>query len=393
MGVVYIALVMLSNNAQFESRAIGITRRREYELRASASRYSSSASFFYPVSLLCAIYCLNMLLRRVSDHASHSYYNTARDLDVGRRSTVARRVFDWRDCVGQYRLYYWVRTLNVISVLLCSLHAVSRFVFVGILSNVAGLFDQAAAATDAAGGETEASRLISKGIEVNDYDRKHARAVSHAFEAAVLIPMTIAFVMFFPASIVMFRRVERRLDTLIQEMSLRSDHGTAFLPFEFSPPAADGSETQTELPIVEARLFLREIKSSAAVQRRKFKLCLFLVMIALLALTSHTMFIIVVESQATHNPDCLDPCGSCQLLWYVIRTWDDNLPEIGSLTVSLCLSIPLLFSLWLMTTPEDRALLMNPGKFLTDEIRVHPVETESEAKLRFERIRLGINMQ
>jgi hypothetical protein len=205
--------------------------------------------------------------------------------------------------------------------------------------------------------------------------------------------VTAAFVLFFPASIVMFRRVERRLDNIVQEMGLRSDHGNVLLPFEFSPPAADGSETQTELPIVEAKAFLLQIKSSAAAQRRKFMLCLFLVMSALLALTSHTMFFIAVASQAYPSPNCPDPCGSCQSLWFVMHTWYISVPEMVPLRVSLCLSVPLLFSLWLMTTPEDRALLMNPSKFLTDEINLHPVETESEARLRSERIRMGINLQ
>ena len=99
--------------------------------------------------------------------------------------------------------------------------------------------------------------------------------MSQVFEAAVLAFMAVAFVMFFPASIVMFRRVEQRLDTLLQEMSLRTDVGNAFLPFEFSPRAADGSEIQTEMPIADARRYLQNIKASAATQRWRFSLCLF----------------------------------------------------------------------------------------------------------------------
>jgi hypothetical protein len=68
----------------------------------------------------------------------------------------------------------------------------------------------------------------------------HVVGISLVLEAALLAFMAGGFLLFFPACIVMFRRVERRLKTIMQEMSLRSDVGTVFLPYEFSPAAADG---------------------------------------------------------------------------------------------------------------------------------------------------------
>jgi hypothetical protein len=61
--------------------------------------------------------------------------------------------------------------------------------------------------------------------------------------------------------------------------------------------------------------------------------------------------------------------------------------------VSLSSTLPLVFSLWLMTTPEDRALLLHPGRFCTERIALQPVQTEREEKLYAERLRLGINLQ
>ena len=81
--------------------------------------------------------------------------------------------------------------------------------------------------------------------------------------------MASAFLLFFPACIVMFRRVERRLDAIIQEMNLRSDLGTVFLPYEFSPAAADGARSQVEMQVVEARAFLGRLKCAAAAQVRR----------------------------------------------------------------------------------------------------------------------------
>ncbi len=96
-------------------------------MSASVLRILSLYDFFYPVHLLCVIYALNMMLRRVSDHASHPYHNAARDLvDPYRSSTVKR--LNFRDCIGQYALYYWARSVNVIVVVLCVLNVLTRMV-------------------------------------------------------------------------------------------------------------------------------------------------------------------------------------------------------------------------------------------------------------------------
>ena len=75
--------------------------------------------------------------------------------------------------------------------------------------------------------------------------------------------------------------------------------------------------------------------------------------------------------------------------------WHDYVfrPEGFPLLLSLSSTLPLVFSLWLMTTPEDRALLLHPGRFCTERISLQPVQTEREENLYAERLRLGINLQ
>jgi hypothetical protein len=74
--------------------------------------------------------------------------------------------------------------------------------------------------------------------------------------------------------------------------------------------------------------------------------------------------------------------------------WYYNTPELFPLIYSMCLTLPPVFSLRLMTTPEDRELLMNPSKFLSDTVsQADPTETESQTKLRAERIRMGISLR
>ena len=145
---------------------------------------------------------MNLLLRRVSDHASHSYYDVARDHEVGRITDDGK--FDWRDCIGQYAMYKLVRLLNVATVMLCALNVVARIVAAGYLAEAAASGEPLSLAKSSANKSIAASR---------------------ALEAAVLVLMALGFLLFSPACIVMFRRVERKLDTIVREMSLRSHQG------------------------------------------------------------------------------------------------------------------------------------------------------------------------
>ena len=278
--------------------------------------------------------------------------------------------------------------------LLCVLNIVVQFIQSAFRLQFIGVFEQAAAATNRDGRETSASLDIFISSRNSFENANISLALSKILEATVLVLVAIAFLLFFPACIVMFRRVERRLETIIREMSLRSDLGNAFLPFEFSPPAADGSQTQVELPIVEARQFLQTIKSSATTQRLRFLFCLLFVLITLVALASHAVFVMYFSLDAVMIDNEVCPiCGSCQPVGWLISSWYLSTPELLPLVLSLCSTLPLVFALWLMTTPEDRALLLRPDRFRTDAIALQPTATEGEMRLRAERERMGINLQ
>ena len=180
------------------------------------------------------------------------------------------------------------------------------------------------------------------------------------------------------------------MDALLREMCLRTDCGTALLPFEFSPRAADGSATQKEMPIADVRQFMLDIKSSATAQRWRFVFCLALVTAALLALTFNAVFVAISFVNTSRSADCgrCDPCQSAQ---YVMLSWLVFTPALFPLLSSLSCTLPLMLSLWLMTTPHDRALLIRPSRFLTQEATENPVDTTREAILRAERIRMGID--
>ena len=409
-GVAAFSLNMEGRSSFFESLDPSVTRRRSLELLATFLRYNSAFNFFEPLLLLCCIYAFNTMLRRVSDHASHPYYNTARDLDA--RPTATQRntdintrsninplwgkQFDWRDYFGQYNLYNWVRSIEVIAMVLCSMNVLARIVAVGYRADQVQQFDQAGAVSEYRAEEAwlvdQAAIGAPSGYYLSLRHHKTSFLVSLILEAAVLVFEACSFLLFFPASIVLFGRVERKLDIFLRELSLRSDQGTAFLPFEFSPPAKhDRNQTQTEMPIIEAREYLRDIKLSAAVQRRRFFLCLVLVTFSLVLESAHASLIAFIQF-GDRNPAC-HPCNPCQSLIWIVEVWYSYTPELLPLVISLRTTLPLVFSLWLMTTPEDRALLMAPHRFRTSSVSMNPVQSARDAQQMEQRIRLGIYLQ
>jgi hypothetical protein len=397
-GIVSFSFLLQSNTIN-DFRETGITARQSHERFSAQRSLLVGLDIFYSVQLLCFIYALNTLLRRVSDHASHSYYNVARDLN---RTETSGKKFDWRDCIGEYALYYWVRSMHVIAMVACSLHLVARFVLAGFRAEAAWIIKLAAVSTDVNGADTDTSRILINTTLVDPVNRLNtATAIASVIEAATLVFVSSGFVLFFPAIIAMFRRVERKMQGLIMEMNNRTDVGNAFIPVEFLPSEADGSVTQEEMPIVEVRRYLRDIEGSAAVQRRRFVFCMGLVTVALVAIASRAVLVASFFFNSTFNPGC-QPCESCQpveffmLVWYTFTFFPEGFP----LLVSLCSTLPLVFSLWLMTTQEDRALLLHPHRFRSENISLEPVQTERDGSvsdragsLYRERLRLGINLQ
>jgi len=287
-----------------------------------------------------------------------------------------------------------VRSLHVLAMLLCGISIVARVVAAAFSFEAVKFWDEAAAACNAEGTDTRSDADVEIWNVVQstaDGKTGSALSASRIIEAAVLVLTAGAFLLFFPACIVMFRRVERRLDAIIQEMNHRSDLGTVFLPYEFSPAAADGARSQVEMQVVEARAFLGRLKSAAAEQGMRFFLCLLLVLAALVVRAAFAVFTVVASIDLTKNISC-DDCGSCQSVRYLMGTWYVHSPELFAPVISTCSTLPLMLSLWLMMTKEDRALMLNPGRFRTDAIALQPVADEATARLNAERVRMGIEL-
>ena len=74
--------------------------------------------------------------------------------------------------------------------------------------------------------------------------------------------------------------------------------------------------------------------------------------------------------------------------WYSIQTITST-----PLVFSLSSTVPLVFALWLMTTKEDRQIMINPGQFRVDHVLLRPSAEASSVALEAERKRMGIDLQ
>ena len=74
--------------------------------------------------------------------------------------------------------------------------------------------------------------------------------------------------------------------------------------------------------------------------------------------------------------------------------WYKGTPEFLPLVTSMTSTLPLMLSLWLMTTKEDRELMINPSRFRADLVSHQPDGSESlDARLKAERMRMGVELR
>lgn len=325
-----------------------------YELNTSRQRYAVVINFFYPIELFCLVSNMNMLLRRIVRHASHRYYNQARDQDGGSYGDK----FDFRDCIGEYAMAKIHGAIAAITLVLNSLGVVARFVAAAGRAQLVVQLDQAAGACSSNCNNTcflPLAAIVEKENKIIDEVVRPATSAQQILEALVLVIMSVSFLLFFPACIVMFARVERRLALIMQEMDHRPDYGHVFLPFEFTE-----SESQIEMQAGHARELLLTLKATSASRRRKFTLAL---LVALVCFAIRTVFAVLICYAYVDNPSVNRSCdicdSSCQSVRSMIRSWFDNSLEVFPIVTSLCSALPQMICLWLMMTKEDRAWLLS----------------------------------
>jgi hypothetical protein len=407
-GSVAMAARLQGNFFRYESQIPERNSRKlYYELRGPYERFFVATEILYPLMFLCAMHCMCMVLIRVSDHTSHSYYNQARDYESGRTSDGGR--FDLRDFFGEYFLYRLVRRILKLVALLCALAMLARFISAGFRTEAASLYDRAAAACDAQGKETPKSETFHSDALLFRQKKDTAAAVARLIESVVLSIMVLSFLIFFPICIAMFRRVALRLSTIINEMDLRPDNGDVFLPYEFSPEGQSGcgacstERAQISMQAGKARAFLKTLRQRADSQSLRYSIGLLLILLALIAYLSLALFVAVIQwdtlEKAQHEGG-ITGCGACDVCQDVKQlmvVWYNNNPELYPLFTSICLVLPLMFAIMLMVTKKDLELMLNPHNFCPDAVALRLIENSSQQQIQqvltAEASRMGIELQ
>jgi hypothetical protein len=123
--------------------------------------------------------------------------------------------------------------------------------------------------------------------------------------------------------------------------------------------------------------FLRMTLAVATAQRRRFVAACGVVLITFILRASFDLLKAYDSFNTSRNPDC-DICDPCQTDAFLIRTWLGYTPEFQAIVVTLSSPLPLVVSLWLMMTKEERAqLLSTQSRTDPDELCLNTVERRS----------------
>jgi len=198
---------------------------------------------------------------------------------------------------------------------------------------IARLLDQAAAACDPQGSDTNSSRLLFDEANICFTKSGTAFAVQVILEAATLLLLAAAYFILVPLSVAIFRRAERVGAHALITVAARTD--------------ADNPSTGKAASVVD------DMMKAAAEQRRRLVVACVFVLITFPARSAFDLFNAYALS-APYNPAC-SFCEPCQSDRFLIRTWLNYKPEFRPVIVALSSPLPLVVSLWIITGAHAQA--------------------------------------
>ena len=295
-----------------------VSPQHSYTLFASSDRWFASYLIIYGFEFMCLIMCKLMLLSRLAANAAQSS-----QADVTEMSGVRRRWLNGRALPIVYRVM--AASVVVGSVVGMVALAVSGANWV----QQAGLYDQAAAACDAAGNDTNSSlAFYNAAIAITTKSRFYG-SVQAGSEAITLLFVTLAYVVTVSWSVAIFRIAELVAARSLLYVDLED-------PRNMRPDEANASR------IVAAT------KQAAAENRRRLTAACVIVLVTYPARAAFDLLQAYALSNGPFNPACR-LCDPCQSTPYLINNWLIFTPEFQPIVVAVSSPLPLTLSLWLLT--------------------------------------------
>jgi len=354
---------MQSTTFYYEANVPGVTSQQYYALEAATNRWYAAFFIFYPIELMCLVIPKLMMLRRLSNHALHSYNSQDRDME---------EQVDAFDCIGEYALEKLHRVIAA-AVVVCSVAGIlSMYVAAAYTVQGADLYDQASAACDAQGNNTDVSTALFDDTDGIISAGLTAASVQAVLEAVLLVIMSAAYMVFIPVSVAIFGRSERMLSRYLSEIEYKADNVPVFLPAEFSSgqaSAAGGRKIQMRSD--KAKEMIGMTLAAATAQRRRFVAACSIVLVTFIPRACLDLLLLHAFVNVPRNLDC-DICDPCQTDAYLIQIWTYYTPQFQTIVVTLSSPLPLAISLWLMMTKEERAQLLSRTD--PEEVSLNTVE-------------------
>jgi hypothetical protein len=325
---------MQSVTVYHEALEPGATAQQRHTLFASIYQFTAAFFFLYGLEFLCLIIPKLMLLGRLTSDATHS--SLAQEPST---AGVRRSWFNGRALVKLFRVMAAV-------VVMCSAGGTVAFAVAGAyFLQISALYIQAAGACDSQGRDTPASLALEADAATVNAGGKSAIEVQNVSEAVTLLLVSVAYVLLVTLCVAVFRRAER----LAAQSLLAVSSGSSAARDQFY-------EFRTTLAVA----VVEDTMQAAVDQRRRLIIACAIVLVAFPLRAAYDCLQAFSVFNLQYNPACL-ACGPCQSDQFLIFTWISLTPELQPIIVAFSSPLPLVWSLWLITTAHASAVKIALG--------------------------------
>ena len=296
---------------------------RYYSFVASSARWFATFLAPYALEFLCLIVPKLMLLARLTSTATRGAQPPqAMNVSSGRRA--------WHGALPRlYRVFAAaVVTLSVAGMVAVDVSAAYEV-------RGADVADQASAACDVHGNDTNTSLALFTQSNAILNQARTFLSIQSAFESATLLVVCLAFVVLVVLCIALFRGAERVA-------------AHALLAANRSDAQPNARRSEAAVAIVD------DTMRFAAEQRQRLSAACCVVAITFPARIAFDCLQSFAYFNESYNLTCAI-CDPCQTEQYLIRTYLIYTPEFWPLVVVFSSPLPLVLSLWLITKAHAQA--------------------------------------